>query len=43
TFNRSIVDQPEWDRAVDFQSINEDYVVEDYTKCLLIENIELDD
>lgn len=42
TFNRSIVDQPEWDRAVDFQSINEDFVVEDYTKCLLIENIEVD-
>ena len=42
TFNRSIVDQPEWDRAVDFQSINEDYVVEDYSKCLLIENVELD-
>jgi len=43
TFNRSVVDQPEWDRAVDFQSVNEDFVVEDYTKCLLIENIELAD
>lgn len=42
TFNRSIVDEPEWDRAVDYQSVNEDFVVEDYTKCLLIENVELD-
>lgn len=41
TFNRSIVDQPEWDRAVDFQSVNEDFVVEDYSKTVLIENIEL--
>lgn len=41
TLNRSIVEQPEWDRAVDFQSVNEDFVVEDYTKCVLIENIEV--
>lgn len=41
TFNRSIVDQPQRDRAVDFQSVNEDFVVEDYTKGVLIENIEL--
>lgn len=41
TFNRSIVDEPQWDRAVDYQSINEDFVVEDYTKAVLIENIEL--
>lgn len=43
TLVRSIVEQPEWDRAVDFQSVNEDFVVEDYTKCVLIENIEVDD
>lgn len=41
TLNRSIVEQPEWDRAVDFQSVNEDFVVEDYAKCVLIENIEV--
>ncbi|QNH50162.1 phage major capsid protein, P2 family [Acinetobacter venetianus] len=41
TFNRSIVDEPQWDRAVDYQSVNEDFVVEDYTKAVLIENIEL--
>jgi P2 family phage major capsid protein len=41
TLNRSIVEQPEWDRAVDFQSVNEDFVVEDYSKCVLIENIEV--
>ena len=23
------MEQPEWDRAVDFQSVNEDFVVED--------------
>lgn len=41
TLVRSITEQPEWDRAVDFQSVNEDFVVEDYTKCVLIENIEV--
>ncbi|WP_445115030.1 phage major capsid protein, P2 family [Acinetobacter sp. WZC-1] len=41
TLVRSISEQPEWDRAVDFQSVNEDFVVEDYTKTLLIENIEV--
>lgn len=42
TLNRSIIEQPEWDRAVDFQSVNEDFVVEDYSKCVLLENIEVD-
>ncbi|TCB49826.1 phage major capsid protein, P2 family [Acinetobacter sp. ANC 4779] len=42
TLNRSIVEQPEWDRAVDFQSVNEDFVVEDYSKCVLLENIEVE-
>lgn len=41
TLVRSIVTQPEWDRDVDFQSINEDFVVEDYDKCVLLENIEV--
>ena len=43
TLNRSIVEQPEWDRAVDYQSVNEDFVVEDYSKCVLLENIEVED
>lgn len=43
TLMRSIAEQPEWDRAVDFQSVNEDFVVEDYTKAVLIENIEVQD
>lgn len=43
TLRRSIVDQPEWDRAVDFQCVNEDFVVEDYTKCALLENIVVGD
>jgi len=38
---RSIVEQPESDRVVDFSSINECYVVEDYDKCVLIEGIQL--
>ncbi|MGS0705791.1 phage major capsid protein, P2 family [Acinetobacter sp. ANC 3781] len=42
TLNRSIVEQPEWDRAVDYQSVNEDFVVEDYSKCVLLENIEVE-
>ncbi|OTG72370.1 phage major capsid protein, P2 family [Acinetobacter sp. ANC 4169] len=42
TLVRSIVEQPEWDRAVDFQSVNEDFVVEDYSKCVLLENIEVE-
>lgn len=41
TLVRMITEQPEWDRAVDWQSVNEDFVVEDYTKCALIENIEV--
>ncbi|MEG2269629.1 MAG: P2 family phage major capsid protein, partial [Acinetobacter sp.] len=41
TLVRSIVTQSEWDRDVDFQSINEDFVVEDYDKCILLENIEV--
>ncbi|MFV5516728.1 phage major capsid protein, P2 family [Acinetobacter gerneri] len=39
TLVRSIQVQPEWDRDVDFQSVNEDFVVEDYSKCALLENI----
>lgn len=39
TLVRHIETQPAWDRDVDFQSINEDYVVEDYFRCALLENI----
>ncbi|WAU72941.1 MULTISPECIES: phage major capsid protein, P2 family [unclassified Acinetobacter] len=41
TLVRSIVVEPAWDRDVDYQSINEDYVVEDYDLCVLLENIEV--
>ena len=36
---RHIRDEPEWDRTTDYQSVNECYVVEDYEKTVLIENI----
>lgn len=41
TLVRMITQQPEWDRDVDWQSVNEDFVVEDYDKCVLLENIEM--
>lgn len=41
TLNRFIKSEPEWNRDADYQSINEDFVVEDYTKCVLLENIEV--
>lgn len=41
TLVRSIATQPEWDRDVDFQSVNEDFVVEDYSKAVLLENIKV--
>lgn len=40
TFVRSIETQPGWDRDVDYQSVNEDFVIENYSKCVLLENIE---
>lgn len=43
TLVRSITEEPQWDRAVDWQSVNEDFVVEDYTRCVLLENIEVQD
>lgn len=43
TLNRYIQAQPEWDRDVDYQSVNEDYVVEDYFKCALLEGIEIEE
>lgn len=40
TIRRNIKDEPEWDRFADYQSVNECFVVEDYEKCALLENIE---
>lgn len=40
---RQLKDQPERDRIVDFNSVNEDYVVEDYGACALLENIQVPD
>lgn len=36
---RHIRDEPEWNRTADYQSINECYVVEDYSKVALFDNI----
>lgn len=41
TLVRHIAVEPQWDRDVDFQSVNEDFVVEDFDKCVLLENIEV--
>lgn len=43
TFTRHILEQPEWDRTADFQSIYQDYVVEEYGCAVLLENIEVDE
>lgn len=40
SIRRNIKDEPEWDRLADYQCANEAFVVEDYEKCALIENIE---
>lgn len=40
---RTVIDKPERDRVVDFLSMNEDYVIEDYGACALIEGIALTD
>lgn len=41
TRRRTIIDQVEFDRVADFNSVNEAYVVEDYEACALIQNIEI--
>ncbi|KAA5603781.1 phage major capsid protein, P2 family [Roseospira marina] len=43
TRRRQIDDQPSWDRIVDFQSVNEGYVIEDTGACCLIEGIQVPD
>ena len=42
TFTRQLKEEPEWDRTTDFQSICQDYVVEEYGCTALIENIEVE-
>ncbi len=39
---RFIVDEPKWDRTVDYHSVNECFVVEDYTKAVLFDNVTLE-
>lgn len=39
TRRRRVEDQPAWDRIVDFQSVDECYVIEDTGACCLIEGI----
>ncbi|EYC51461.1 capsid protein [Hylemonella gracilis str. Niagara R] len=41
TRRRYIKDEPEKNRIANYESVNEDYVVEDYDRCALIENIVL--
>lgn len=40
SIRRHIKDEPEWDRLADYQCANEAFVVEDYEKCCLLENVE---
>lgn len=42
SIRRFIKDEPEWDRTSDYQSANECYVVEDYDKCVLIDEVILE-
>lgn len=39
TRRRRLVDEPEYDRVANYESVNMDYVVEDYELAVLIENI----
>lgn len=39
TRRRRLVDEPEYDRIANYESVNMDYVVEDYTLVVLVENI----
>lgn len=42
TLRRYFRDEPEWNRTTDYRSVNECFVVEDYTKVAFIENIQLE-
>jgi P2 family phage major capsid protein len=39
TRRRMLKDEPEYDRIANYESVNEDYVVEDYELAVLVENI----
>lgn len=39
SLRRFLRDEPEWNRTADYQSVNECFVVEDYSKCALIDNV----
>jgi len=39
TRRRMLKDEPEYDRIANYESVNEDYVVEDYELVVLVENI----
>jgi P2 family phage major capsid protein len=41
TRRRQIKDEPALDRIENYESVNEDYVVEDFGRCALVENIEM--
>lgn len=41
TRRRQIENEPKKDRIANYESVNEDYVVEDYGRCALIENIKM--
>ena len=41
TRRRTIVDNAKRDRIEDYQSVNEDYVIEDFDKFCMAENIKL--
>lgn len=43
THRRHIRDEPEWNRTADYQSINESYVVEDYRKAVLFDNVSMEE
>lgn len=39
SLRRHLKDEPEWSRTTDYQSVNESFVVEDYAKVALIDNL----
>lgn len=42
SMRRFLKDEPEWNRTSDYQSVNECFVVEDYDKVALIDNVTLE-
>lgn len=41
TRRRQLLDEPKLDRIANYESVNEDYVVEDYGRCALVKNIKM--